>query len=603
MDDIKIAADKFEILDHSPIGQFVLRKDFIVLFWNRCLEAWSGISRDKIVGTNLMSHFQHLGDSRYIDRIKNIFNSSPPIVFSSQLHKYIIPSPLPGGKFRVQSTFITSIPAQEDGEFYAFFAIQDETSVTSALESNKLALKQLKEEIEERKKVEKQLVQVARYDSVTGLANRTLCRDVLIRGLAKTRRNHNTFALMFLDLDHFKDINDTMGHDAGDMLLKSVADRLKGRVREVDLVARMGGDEFAIFIDDCDADAAAHVAQSILDVLAPFHKLGSNEVFVSCSIGVAMCPDAGEDPESICKSADTAMYLAKTTGRNNYQFYSQELHEQTVKRIHLENDLRRALDQDEFSLFYQPKVDMSGKVIGMEALIRWQHSKLGLISPDKFIPMAEKTGLISPISEWVLHTACLQIREWEENNYLSKDATLAVNVSVRQLKQKSFWGTLQKILSVTELDPRYLELELAESAIMDHPEETIVLLEKIHQLGARIAVDDFGTSYSSLNYLKRLPIDAIKIDMSFVQGIGKDSDDEEIIKIIITLARSLGLQSVAEGVETKEQITFLHEHKCDCLQGFYFCRPLPVEVATQFLKEISSDDESEEAQCQLQIEK
>ncbi len=590
-------AEQFAILDYSPTGQFVIRKDFIVIFWNKCLADWSGISKEQIVGTNLMTHFPHLGESRYIDRIKNVFNSSSPVIFSSQSHENVIPSPLPGGKFHYQSMFITGIPVQEDGGLYALFVIQDETNVENALESNELALKQLKDEIEVRKKAEVQLVQVARYDSVTGLANRTLCREVLVRGLAKTRRNNNTFALMFLDLDHFKDINDTMGHDAGDMLLKSVAERLKGRVREVDLVARMGGDEFAIFIDDCDADAAAHVAQSILEVLAPFHKLGSNEVFVSCSIGVAMCPDAGEDPESICKSADTAMYLAKTTGRNNYQFYSQELHEQTVKRIHLENDLRRALDQDEFSLFYQPKVDMSGKVIGMEALIRWQHSKLGMISPGKFIPMAEKTGLISPISEWVLHTACMQIREWEKNHYLSKDATLAVNVSVRQLKQKSFWDTIQKILSATMLDPRYLELELAESAIMDHPEEIIVLLEKIHQLGARIAIDDFGTSYSSLNYLKRLPIDAIKIDMSFVQGIGKDRDDEEIIKVIITLAKSLGLQSVAEGVETKEQISFLHEHKCDCLQGFYFCRPLPAEVATQFLKEISSDGKAEEAQC------
>ncbi|MBT3354934.1 MAG: EAL domain-containing protein, partial [Candidatus Scalindua sp.] len=238
-----------------------------------------------------------------------------------------------------------------------------------------------------------------------------------------------------------------------------------------------------------------------------------------------------------------------------------------------------------------------GKVIGMEALIRWQHSKLGVISPAKFIPLAEKTGLISPISEWVLHTACMQIREWEKNNYLSQDATLAVNVSLRQLKQDSFWDTLQGILSATELDPRYLELELTESAIMDHPEATIVLLERIHQLGARIAIDDFGTSYSSLNYLKRLPIDAIKIDMSFIHGIGKDRDDEEIIKVIISLARSLGLQSVAEGVETKEQITFLHEHKCDCLQGYYFCRPLPAEVATQFLKEISSDEELEDSQA------
>ncbi|MCP4253625.1 MAG: EAL domain-containing protein [Candidatus Scalindua sp.] len=599
MDDIKKTAAHFEVLDHSPIGQFVLSRDFVVIFWNKCLEDWSGIPKDQIVGTFLTTHFPHLESDKYAESIRDIFHSNQPIVFPSKLDEYFIPSPLPGGKFRIQNTFITRIPALAEGEYYAFFAIQDETNITEALEINKNALSQLKEEIEVRKQAEEQLVQLARYDSVTGLANRSLLREGLLSALAKSRRNNKTFALIFLDLDHFKDINDTMGHDVGDLLLKSVADRLKGRVRENDLVSRMGGDEFAILVDDCTPDDAAHVAQGILEVLTPFHKLGNNEVFVSSSVGIAMCPDAGEDPESICKSADTAMYLAKTTGRNNYQFYSQELHEQTVKRIHLENDLRRALEQDEFTLFYQPKVDMSGRVIGMEALIRWQHSKLGVISPGRFIPMAEKTGLISPISEWVLHTACMQIREWEKRNYLSKDATLAVNVSLRQLKQDSFWGTLQKILSATELDPRYLELELTESAIMNHPEETIVLLEKIHQLGARIAIDDFGTSYSSLNYLKRLPIDAIKIDMSFVHGIGKDSDDEEIIKVIITLAKSLGLQSVAEGVETKEQISFLHKHQCDCLQGFYFCRPLPAEVATQFLKEISSDDMSEEVQCSI----
>jgi diguanylate cyclase (GGDEF)-like protein len=408
MDDIKKTAAQFEILDYSPIGQFVLRKDFVVIFWNKCLEDWSGISKNQIVGTDLATHFPHLGSDKYVERIRKVFHSSQPTVFPSQLNEYFIPSPLPGGKFRIQNTFITRIPAQEEGEYYAFFVIEDETSVTEALESSKSSLSQLKEEIEVRKQAEEQLVQLARYDNVTGLANRTLLREGLLRALAKTRRNHKSFALIFLDLDHFKDINDTMGHDVGDLLLKSVADRLKGRVRENDLVARMGGDEFAILIDDCTPDGAAHVAQGILEILTPFHNLANNEVFVSSSVGIAMCPEAGEDPESICKSADTAMYLAKTTGRNNYQFYSQELHEQTVKRIHLENDLRRALDQDEFTLFYQPKVDMSGNVIGMEALIRWQHSKLGMISPGKFIPMAEKTGLITPISEWVLRTACMQ---------------------------------------------------------------------------------------------------------------------------------------------------------------------------------------------------
>ena len=358
-----------------------------------------------------------------------------------------------------------------------------------------------------------------------------------------------------------------------------------------------GGDEFAILIDDSNSVDVARVSQGILETLAPFHMLNNNEVFISSSIGIAMCPDAGEDPESICKSADTAMYLAKKIGRNNYQYFSQELHEQTMKRIHLENDLRHALDQNEFTLFYQPKVDKNADVIGMEALIRWQHSKLGTISPDKFIPMAEKTGIISSISEWVLHTACMQIREWQNNHYLPKDATLAVNVSIRELKQESFWETLQKILSVTELDPLCLVLELTESSFMGDPQATIVLLEKIHRLGVRIAIDDFGSGHSSLTHLKRLPIDIIKIDMPLVHGIGKGCNDEEIIKVIISLAKSLGLQSVAEGVETREQVNFLHENKCDVMQGFYFCRPVPAEVATHVLEEILSEGKSEESQC------
>ncbi len=599
MDDIKNKAAQFDILDHSPIGQFVLRNDFVVIFWNKCMETWTGISKDQIVGTDLITHFPHLGSDKYTESIRKAFHSTLPIIFSSQFNQHFIPSPLPGGKFRIQNTFITRIPAQEEGEFYAFFAIQDETNVTSALESNKRALSQLKEEIEVRKQVEEQLVQLARYDNVTGLANRTLFREILLRALAKTRRNKKTFALMFLDLDHFKDINDTMGHNVGDLLLKSVARRLESRVRDNDLVARMGGDEFAIFLDDCSPDDAAHIAVNILDILSPFHWLDGKEVFITSSIGIAMCPEAGDDPESICKSADTAMYHAKEMGRNNYQFFSPELHAQTMQRIHLESDIRRALDLKEFSLFYQPQVDMNRKVVGMEALIRWQHNKLGMVNPGQFIPIAEKTGIIDPISEWVLHTACLKVREWQENLYLADDATIAVNISLRQLKQESFWDMLQKILSVTGLDPRNLEIELTESSIMDDPKTTIVLLEKIHGLGISISVDDFGTGYSSLNYLKRLPIDAIKIDMSFVQGIGKDNNDEEIIKAIITLANSLGLKTVAEGVETNEQFSFLKEHKCGLMQGYYFGRPLPSEDATQFLKDILSPDRVEVSPCSI----
>ncbi|ODS31520.1 MAG: sensory response regulator with diguanylate cyclase domain protein [Candidatus Scalindua rubra] len=342
MKDIKKAEKQFAILDHSPIGQFVLRKDFVVIFWNRCLEAWSGISRDQIAGTNLITHFPHLGSEKYVNRIKSMFGYGPPIVFSSQLHKYFIPSPLPEGKFRIQSTFITSIPAKEKGEFYALFAIQDETNLTAALESNKLALKRLTSEIEVRRQVEEQLVKLARYDHLTGLANRMLFREVLLMAIAKIQRNEQSLAMMFLDLDNFKDINDTLGHDAGDLLLKSIAERLKSRVRGNDLVARVGGDEFAIFLDDCKSDDAAHVAQSILDILEPMHKLGDNEVVMSTSIGIAMCPDSGEDPESLYKSADIAMYYAKKMGRNNFQFFSPELNVQKINHVHIKGDHERA---------------------------------------------------------------------------------------------------------------------------------------------------------------------------------------------------------------------------------------------------------------------
>ncbi|MCP4253628.1 MAG: EAL domain-containing protein [Candidatus Scalindua sp.] len=598
MNYLKLATDKYEILDHSPIGQFVLRKDYIVVFWNRCLETWTGISRDKIVGTKLTNHFPHLGEKKYTVRINSIFNSGPPIILSSQLHKHFIPSPLPGGKFRIHSTYITGVPALEDGELYAFVAMHDETSVTSALESNKDALKQLEEEVEVRKKAEEQLVQLARYDLVTGLANRALFRETLLKAIARVKRNNSKFTLMFLDLDHFKDVNDTMGHDAGDKLLISVAERLKERVRENDLVARLGGDEFAIFIDDCGPDDAARIAKSILDILAPSHKLGNNEVFVSSSIGIVICPEGGEDPESICKSADTAMYHAKKMGRNNYQFFSPELYLQAVERIHLESDMRRAIKQDDFMLFYQPQMDMEENVIGLEALIRWEHHELGIISPSRFIPVAERTGIIISISEWVLFTACMMIREWQKKFGTScVIPTVAVNISPRELKQESFLSTIKNTLSVTGVDPRYIEIELTESSIMEDPKKTITLLEKIHNLGIRISVDDFGTGYSSLNYLKRLPIDSIKIDMSFVQGIGNDHNDEEIIKVIIALAHNLGLQAIAEGVETEEHVHFLREHKCDHMQGYYYSRPLSAEIATQFLADILPGSKAKRAQC------
>ena len=585
MDDVINLTKQFAILDHSPIGQFVLRKDYVVIFWNRCMETWSGISRDQIVGTDLITHFPHLENNKYTKRIVNIFHSGPPIVFSSQLHKYFIPSPLPGGEFRVQSTFITSIPAQEDGECYAFFAIQDETNVTAALESNKRYLSQLEEEIEVRKQAEEQLEKLARYDHLTGLANRTLFRERLLMALAETHRNKTKFALLFLDLDHFKDINDNMGHDVGDLLLKSVSERLKSRVRETDLVARMGGDEFAILLNDCKPVDAAYVSESILNVLAPSHKLGSNEVSVTSSIGVAMCPEASDDIEDLCKFADIAMYHAKNKGKNNYQFFSSELQVQTLQHIDIGSDLQRVLKQNELRLFFQPLVDINTNVVGMEAFVRWQHYKHGIIGPGQFMHLAESTGIISSISEWILYTACTKNLKWQKDFCRSMAASrISVNISLRELRNETFRDKIKEILTITELNPNHLEIELTESSIMDDTRTITELLERIHQLGIRISIDDFGTGFSSLYYLCCLPIDTVKIDLSFVQGIGKNHNDEKTIKVILNLADSLGIQTIAEGVETKEQADFLWEHKCDVMQGFYFCHPLPAKDITQFLQ-------------------
>ena len=585
MDDVTNLTKQFDILDHSPIGQFVIRKDYVVIFWNRCMETWSGLSRDKIVGTDLITHFPHLSSDKYAKRIMNIFHSGPPIVFSSQLHKYFIPSPLPGGEFRIQSTFITSIPAQEDGEYYAFFAIQDETNVTAALESNKRALSQLEEEIEIRKQAEEQLVKLARYDHLTGLANRTLFRERVLMALAETHRNKTKFALLFLDLDHFKDVNDSMGHDVGDLLLKSVSGRLKSRVRETDLVARMGGDEFAILLNDCKPVDAAYVSESILNVLAPSHKLGSNEASVTSSIGIAMCPEASDDIENLCKFADIAMYHAKNKGKNNYQFFSSELQVQTMQHIDIGSDLQRVLEQDELRLFFQPQIDINTNVVGMEALVRWQHCKYGIIGPRQFMHMAESTGIISSISEWILYTACTKNLEWQKDFCQSMAASrISVNISLRELRHETFRDKIIEILNITELNPNHLEIELTESSIMDDTKTITALLERIHQLGIRISIDDFGTGFSSLYYLSCLPIDTVKIDLSFVQGIGKNHNDEKTIKVILNLADSLGVQTIAEGVETKEQADFLWEHKCDVMQGFYFCHPLPAEDITLFLQ-------------------
>jgi len=435
------------------------------------------------------------------------------------------------------------------------------------------------QDISKRKAMEQKLRELAHYDPLTGLANRRVYQEFVDMELDRSLRHNLQMAILFMDLDNFKHINDTKGHDVGDLLLKSVADRVRKCVRKEDLVARLGGDEFAIVLVEIEnPENAALVAQKILEKLAVPHQLAGHEIITTFSIGIALFPLSGNTVEDICKAADIAMYHAKEDGKNNYKFFEPEMQRLAQERLRLEKDLRSSLQNEELTVYYQPQVEISsGKIVRLQALVRWLHPTRGPISPGLFIPIAEKCGIIGPLGEWTLRTACLTNAMWHRKFALPFNLIVAVKVSMKQLRNKNLWETIDTILATTGLAPDQLEIELTESAVMNEPETTITLLNKIHQLGVRIAIDDFGTGYSSLNYLQRLPIDTLEIDLSFVANIGRSVHDETIIKAIISLAHNMDLLVTAKGVETEEQYSFLKHHQCDLMQGHYFMKPLPAE--------------------------
>jgi len=438
-------------------------------------------------------------------------------------------------------------------------------------------------DITERKIAEEQVQYQAYHDALTGLPNRMLLRDRLSLALAHARRAREPMSVMFLDLDHFKLINDTLGHTVGDQLLQHVAERLRACVRAGDTVARVGGDEFTLLLPDLsDAEDAARIAQKILDTISHPMLLGKQELYITTSIGIALFPNDGEDAETLLQNADSAMYRAKDLGRNNYQLCTPAMNKRALEQLALEHGLRRALEGEEFVLYYQPQIDLeSRQVVGVEALLRWEHPERGMMEPADFIPLAEDVRLIVPIGEWVLRAACRQARTWQESGLPS--IRIAVNLSAGQL-QRDLIRSVERILRETRLAPESLELEITESMAMQNVTLSIELLDSLRRMGIGISMDDFGTGHSSLSYLKRLPINAVKIDQAFVRDITTDADDAAIVTAVIAMAHSLKLKVIAEGVETEEQLAFLRRHRVEGIQGYWVSRPLPADRVESILR-------------------
>jgi diguanylate cyclase (GGDEF)-like protein len=444
-------------------------------------------------------------------------------------------------------------------------------------------------DITERKQAEDKIEHLAFYDALTNLPNRRLLRDRLRHSIASSERHRNYGAVLFLDLDHFKNINDTRGHVIGDMLLMEVAKRLQACVREGDTVARLGGDEFIVILEklsDDRAQAAAHtsfISDKILAVLGQPYLLAGYEFLCSASIGISLFRSGEIALDELLKRADTAMYQAKSGGRNTRRFYDPALQAKLEARTALEADLRCALSENQFSLYYQKQVDHTGHVLGAEALVRWRHPELGLISPMQFIPLAEETGLILPIGQWVLETACARLKLWEADP-LTRDLKLAVNVSAGQFHHPDFVGQVQLTLRKHGFNTDRLKLELTESVVLNNIGDTVTKMHELRQGGVRFSMDDFGTGYSSLSYLTQLPLDQIKIDQSFVRNIGQKHNDSVMVQTIIGMAHNLGMEVIAEGVETEEQRAFLEKHGCAFCQGYLFGRPVPAEEFEAELK-------------------
>ena len=523
---------------------------------------------DKLAAMNGLSVEEHLG--------RTVCEATPLLVdFSEPYLRRIIDTGKPVEGLEIHGT-TRAQPGIKRDWLASFYPVRDEAG-------EMLGVNVVVQEITEQKRVEDELRFQTLHDPLTGLPNRMLFLDRLHLELAETRRNHKMLAVMFLDLDNFKNINDTLGHSIGDKLLKEVASRLKTCIRETDTIARIGGDEFNILLADIShTEDAVPIAKKIMSLFKGPFEIDNQELYVTASIGISICPNDGENAEALLKNSDIAMYHAKGQGRNNYQFHSSAVNIRTLETMLLENDLRQMIEGGELVLHYQPQLNIdSRQILCAEALVRWRHPKLGLLSPSRFLPIAEEIGVITCIDEWVLRTACAQARAWQEAEYTPVRVT--VNLSTRQFQKSNLVKMISRILEETGLAPELLDLDITESAVMQNIEFTIANLTRLADIGIGISVDDFASKYLCLSYLKKLHVQKLKIDKSFIRELKVDLTYQAIVNAMIAVAHTMNLKVVAEGVETDDQLTFLQDSGCDAMQGYLLGEPVPSDEFEKLL--------------------
>jgi diguanylate cyclase (GGDEF)-like protein/PAS domain S-box-containing protein len=559
------------LVNSSPDIIYTLDRDGRFTFLNDRVEGLLGYQKDELIG----QHYTHVVHQDDLARVTYVFNERRTGMRASRniglrlKHKDGIRSPHFETRFLcIELNAMGMYGDDPHGEAQRFLGTYG-----------------VARDVSDRKQAEETIAYQAYHDLLTGLSNRYLFRDRLTLAIAQAKRNGHMLAVMFLDLDNFKVVNDTLGHVVGDELLQGVAARLKSCLRESDTLSRIGGDEFTLLLPQIgDAEDAQVLAEKMIAVLRRPFSINGHELFVRVSIGIALCPADGETMDSLIKSADIAMYHAKARGRDNLQFFATTMNAAFSGRLSMENSMRRALERNEFVVHYQPQVDLeSGAIVGAEALIRWQSPTLGLVSPSDFIPLAEETGLIVPIGHWVLGTVCAQAGKWRDMGL--PPLRLAVNLSSQQIEKPDLVDCITRALETNRLESRHLEIEITESSIMKDVENTIYKLRQLGEIGVKISIDDFGTGYSSLSYLKKFPVHTIKIDQSFVGDIEKDSGGTSIVTAIIAMAKGLKLNLVAEGVETPQQLAFLRRQGCNEAQGYLVSMPLSAEEFTRLLQE------------------